>query len=62
MPEMSRYRGLIVLLMDVAMIFCCNFAIFLSALSTGDVRFYNLVMHIGLLTVRADLPTGAAHL
>lgn len=36
---MSRYRGLIVLLMDVAMIFCCNFAIFLSALSTGDVRF-----------------------
>ena len=51
MPEMSRYRGLIVLLMDVAMIFCCNFAIFLSALSTGDVRFYNLVMHIGLLTV-----------
>ena len=48
---MSRYRGLIVLLMDVAMIFCCNFAIFLSALSTGDVRFYNLVMHIGLLTV-----------
>ena len=48
---MSRYRGLIVLLMDVALIFCCNFAIFLSALSTGDVRFYNLVMHIGLLTV-----------
>ena len=51
MPEMSRYRGLIVLLMDVAMIFFCNFAVFLSALSTGDVRFYNLVMHIGLLTV-----------
>ena len=48
---MSRYRGLIVLLMDVAMIFFCNFAIFLSALSTGNVRFYNLVMHIGLLTV-----------
>ena len=48
---MSRYRGVIVLLLDVAMIFCCNFAIFLSALSTGDVRFYNLVMHIGLLTV-----------
>ena len=48
---MSRYRGLIVLLMDVAMIFFCNFAVFLSALSTGDVRFYNLVMHIGLLTV-----------
>ena len=48
---MSRYRGVIVLLLDVAMIFCCNFAVFLSALSTGDVRFYNLVMHIGLLTV-----------
>ena len=48
---MSRYRGLIVLLLDVAMIFCCNFAIFLPSLSSGDVRFYNLVMHIGLLTV-----------
>ena len=29
---MSRYRGLIVLLMDVALIFCCNFVIFLSDL------------------------------
>ena len=48
---MSRYRGLIVLLIDVAMIFCCNFAIFLPELSSGNIRFFNLVMHIGLLTV-----------
>ena len=25
---MSRYRGLIVLLIDVALIFCCNFVIY----------------------------------
>ena len=48
---MSRYRGLIVLLVDVAMIFCCNFAVFLPKLPSGDIRFFNLVMHIGLLTV-----------
>ena len=48
---MSRYRGLIVLLMDVAMIFCCNFAVFLPELPSGNIRFFNLVMHIGLLTV-----------
>lgn len=34
---MSRYRGLIVLLMDVAMIFFCNFAVFLSALSASII-------------------------
>ena len=48
---MSRYRGLIVLLVDVAMIFCCNFAVFLPELLSGNIRFFNLVMHIGLLTV-----------
>ena len=48
---MSRYRGLIVLLVDVAMIFCCNFAVFLPELPSGNIRFFNLVMHIGLLTV-----------
>ena len=48
---MSRYRGLIVLLVDVAMIFCCNFAVFLPELTSGNIRFFNLVMHIGLLTV-----------
>ena len=48
---MSRYRTVIVLLLDVAMIFCCNFVIFLPSLSSGDVLLYYLVMHIGLLTV-----------
>ena len=48
---MSRYRGLIVLLMDVALIFCCNFVIFLSDLFVENVQLFNLLMHIGLLTV-----------
>ena len=48
---MSRYRGLIILAMDLALIFCCNFAVFLPELSSGDIFFYNLVMHMGLLTV-----------
>ena len=48
---MSRYRGLIVLLMDVALIFCCNFVIFLSDLFVENVQLFNLPMHIGLLTV-----------
>ena len=48
---MSRYRGLIVLLMDVALIFCCTFVIFLSDLFVENVQLFNLLMHIGLLTV-----------
>ena len=48
---MSRYRGLIVLLIDVALIFCCNFVIFLSDLFVENVQLFNLLMHIGLLTV-----------
>ena len=48
---MSRYRGLIVLLTDVALIFCCNFVIFLSDLFVENVQLFNLLMHIGLLTV-----------
>ena len=48
---MSRDRGLIVLLMDVALIFCCNFVIFLSDLFVENVQLFNLLMHIGLLTV-----------
>ena len=60
---MSRYRGLIVLLMDVAMIFCCNFAVFLPELPSGNIRFFNMVMHIGLLTVCVLIfSIGAAHL
>lgn len=47
---MSRYRGLIVLTMDVLTIFCCNFLMFLPYLMQQDILLYNLVMHIGLLT------------
>ncbi len=47
----SRYRGLIVLLMDVGLIFFFNFAMFLSYLLDENIKLYNLVMHIGLLTV-----------
>ena len=31
---MSRYRGLIVLLIDIALIFCWNFVVFLPELLT----------------------------
>ena len=48
---MSRYRGLIVLSLDVLTIFCCNFLVFLTFLMEGNIRLFNLVMHIGLLTV-----------
>lgn len=47
---MSRYRGLIVLLIDIALIFCWNFVVFLPELLTQAVRPVNLVLHIGLLT------------
>ena len=47
----SRYRGLVVLLMDVCLIFFFNFAMFFSYLTDGNIQLYNLVMHIGLLTV-----------
>ena len=47
----SRYRGLVVLLMDVCLIFFFNFAMFFSYLMDGNIQLYNLVMHIGLLTV-----------
>ena len=48
--NLSRYRSQIVLLMDVGLIFLCNFALFLPALLVEDIRLLNLVLHIGLLT------------
>ena len=48
---MSRYRGQIVLLLDVCLIFVCNFILFLPSLFRGDIRFSNLVLHIGFLTL-----------
>lgn len=48
---MSRYRGQIVLLMDVCLIFVCNFILFLPALFRDDIQMLNLVLHIGFLTV-----------
>ena len=47
----SRYRGQIVLLLDVCLIFACNFMLFLPALFRGDILFLNLVLHIGFLSV-----------
>ena len=47
---MSRYRGQIVLLLDICLIFACNFMLFLPALFRGDIRFLNLVLHIGFLS------------
>ena len=48
---MSRYRGQIILLLDVCLIFAFNFLLFLPALLRGDIRLLNLLLHIGLLTV-----------
>ena len=48
--NLSRYRSQIVLLMDVGLIFLCNFALFLPALLSDGIRLLNLVLHIGLLT------------
>ena len=48
---MSRYRGLIVLTLDILTIFCCNFLMFLPYLMQRNIRPFHLVMHIGMLTV-----------
>ena len=48
--NLSRYRSQIVLMIDVGLIFLCNFALFLPALMEEDIRLLNLVLHIGLLT------------
>ena len=48
---MSRYRAFIILLLDVLIIFLCNFLTMLPYLLGQDIRLLNLVLHIGLLTV-----------
>ncbi len=49
--SLSRYRGLVVLVMDVVLIFFFNFAMFFDRLGDDNIKLFNLVMHIGLLTV-----------
>lgn len=49
--SLSRYRGLVVLVMDVVLIFFFNFAMFFDRLGDENIQLFNLVMHIGLLTV-----------
>lgn len=48
--KLSRYRGLIVLAMDVFLIFACNVLVFLPACLRRDILPLNLVLHIGFLT------------
>lgn len=48
---MSRFRGQIVLGIDIFLIFACNFALFFPPLLRNDIQLVNLVGHIGLLTV-----------
>ena len=48
---MSRFRGQIVLMLDVCLIFACNFMLFLPALYRFEIQLWNLVLHIGFLTV-----------
>lgn len=48
---MSRYRGAIVLLADIITIFLSNFVVFFPDLLITNIQPFNLVMHIGLLTV-----------
>ena len=47
---MSRYRGLIVLLIDMVFIFFFNFILFLPQLLSDSIQLFNLVAHIGLLS------------
>ena len=47
----SRYRGAIVLGMDLFLIFSCNCLVFLPSLLREDVRAWNLFLHIALLAV-----------
>lgn len=49
--SLSRFRGQIILAADVCLIFMFNFLLFLPALLRDDIRFTNLMLHIGLLTV-----------
>ena len=49
--SLSRYRGQIILMVDVCLIFVCNFLLFLPNLMNKDIQLKNLVAHIGLLTL-----------
>lgn len=49
--RLARYRGWIVLALDVCLIFACNILMFWPRYLRGDIRLINLVAHIGFLTV-----------
>ena len=49
--NLSKYRGWIVLCIDVFFIFTFNMLVFLREYLEKDVRLSNLLMHIGFLTV-----------
>lgn len=51
MMRLARYRGWIVLALDVCLIFACNILMFWPRYLRGDIRLINLVAHIGFLTV-----------
>ena len=46
----GRFRGYIILAMDVWLIFLCNILIFMPSYLRRDIMLLNLVLHIGLLT------------
>ena len=49
MKGLSRYRGAIVFLTDVALIFGFNFLMFIAELLNANIRLLNLVLHTGLI-------------
>lgn len=51
MFPVHRYRSQIVLMMDLFLVFFCNFILFLPYLFREDIRLLNLCVHIGLLTM-----------
>ncbi len=51
MNRLSRYRGIIVLMLDAMLIFCCNMLVFLPHLLRDSIKLWNLVLHSGLMVV-----------
>lgn len=49
--KLSKYRGWIVLSIDVFLIFACNMLVLLPEYLRSDVQMLNLLLHIGLLSV-----------
>ena len=49
--KLAHYRGCIVLGIDVCLIFLSNILLFLPSYLRQDIRFINLILHIGLLTI-----------